>query len=244
VVDQRADGGEDRRLIARLADDEPDENPGIVARIYLADPTRGRCAPLTGENPFPAQTQGEEDTSAAPAWASPVDVGDGTSFRLGYQRGARGAVNLRWAQSGADVPVPVSLRRVVGTLEAYEPALSMTRAALEAHRGRSDIATRLLAGELTRLTQSPIVLNRLLRERVQRALAGGELTMSEIAARCGRTKRDPRGNASGETSWLARRIGVMAEAGEATPTPWVHSDVLALIARDGLGIAPNEAESS
>ena len=44
-------------------------------------------------------------------------------------------------------------------------------------------------------------------------LARGDLTMSEIAIRCGRCKRDRRGNVSGETSWLARRIGLAPEAG-------------------------------
>ena len=66
--------------------------------------------------------------------------------------------------------------------------------------------------------------------------------MSEIATRCGRTKRDSRGNLSGETSWLARRLGLLPEGGQTTPTPWVHSDVLGLIARRGLGIAPREVE--
>jgi hypothetical protein len=66
--------------------------------------------------------------------------------------------------------------------------------------------------------------------------------MSEIAIRCGRVKRDSRGNESGETSWLARRLGMLPEGGHETPTPWVHSDVLALIARRGLGISPREVE--
>jgi hypothetical protein len=53
----------------------------------------------------------------------------------------------------------------------------------------------------------------------------------------------PRGRESGETSWLARRIGQLPEAGQPRPTPWVHNDVLALIARDGLGISPREVEA-
>ena len=40
------------------------------------------------------------------------------------------------------------------------------------------------------------------------------------------------------------RLGMMPEGGRARPTPWVHSDVLALIARDGLGLSPREVESS
>ncbi len=86
------------------------------------------------------------------------------------------------------------------------------------------------------------MLNRGLREVVQRKLARGELSMSQIAVRCGRVKRDRRGNVSGETSWLARRIGQLPEGGEDAPTPWVHSDVLALIVRQGLGAAPHEVE--
>jgi hypothetical protein len=66
--------------------------------------------------------------------------------------------------------------------------------------------------------------------------------MSEIAIRCGRRKWDQRGCESGETSWLARRIGMLPEGGESEPTPWVHSDVLALIACNGLGLAPCEVE--
>jgi hypothetical protein len=52
---------------------------------------------------------------------------------------------------------------------------------------------------------------------------------------------DKRGNESGETSWLARRIGQLPEAGNPHPTPWIHSD--ALIARDGLSITPREVEA-
>jgi len=75
-----------------------------------------------------------------------------------------------------------------------------------------------------------------------RSRARGDLTMSEIAIRCGRCKRDRRGNTSGETSWLARRIGQTPEGGAREPTPWISSDVLALIAREGLGVAPHEVE--
>ncbi len=56
--------------------------------------------------------------------------------------------------------------------------------------------------------------------------------------RCGRVKRDAAGNESGETSWLARRLGLLPEGGRKRATPWIHSDVLALIARDGLGVEP------
>jgi hypothetical protein len=95
--------------------------------------------------------------------------------------------------------------------------------------------------ELERLLRSSVVLNRRLREAVVRQVLAGE-SMSEIAIRCGRFKRDRRGRRSGETSWLARRIGHMPEGGQTRPTPWIHSDTLALIARDGLGLSPHEVE--
>ena len=60
--------------------------------------------------------------------------------------------------------------------------------------------------------------------------------------RCGRIKRDAAGNESGETSWLARRVGLLPEGGRDAPTRWIHTDVLALIARDGLGVSPREVE--
>jgi hypothetical protein len=84
-------------------------------------------------------------------------------------------------------------------------------------------------------------LNRGLREAVEREVRAG-MSMSEIATRCGRMKADRNGNRSGETSWLARRIGQMPEGGHARPTPWIHSDTLALIAREGLGVSPREVE--
>jgi hypothetical protein len=77
--------------------------------------------------------------------------------------------------------------------------------------------------------------------QAKRDVASGQLTLSAIAHRCGRVKHDRRGNSSGETSWLARRIGAMPE-GNGRLTPWIHTDTLALIARDGLGRDPHELE--
>ena len=104
------------------------------------------------------------------------------------------------------------------------------------------MSSTVLRTELARVLRSPIVLNRGVREAVLARVGRGETTMSEIAIRCGRLKKDPKGHRSGETSWLARRIGLLPEGGHRTPTPWVHSDVLALIAREGLGVAPREVE--
>ena len=81
-----------------------------------------------------------------------------------------------------------------------------------------------------------------LREATLVRIEHGELSMSGIAIRCGRTKRDLAGNESGETSWLGRRLGLLPEGGKSEPTPWIHSDVLALIARRGVGLSPREVE--
>ena len=119
---------------------------------------------------------------------------------------------------------------------------TLTRRALRRHRGDDAVSMTVLRVELRRLQLSPIVLNRRLREVVLETAERDGLSMSEIAIRCGRIKRDRSGNESGETSWLARRLGVLPEGGRSAPTPWIHSDVLALIARRGLGISPREVE--
>ena len=126
------------------------------------------------------------------------------------------------------------------SFEAYEPARTLTREALA--RFGECVSTRRLREEEQRLADSAIVLNRGLREAVQRELRFGTVTMSDIALRCGRFRSDPPGSSAGEASWVARRIGEMPEGGEEKPCPWVHTDVLALIARDGLGVCPREVE--
>ncbi len=133
----------------------------------------------------------------------------------------------------------VSLREVVGAVEDYEPARSITRQAVAA--SRPGISTYALRHELDNLCRSPLVLNRRLREAVVDAIEHRELSMSEIAIRCRRVKRRDSG-LTGETSWLARRVGLRADSTTGRPTPWVHAGVLALIARDGLGITPSDVE--
>jgi hypothetical protein len=239
VVDRLSGTYGDARLLARLAADEPPENAQILCALYLADESRGRCRPMTGA-----------DLDAAPAPEAP-DV-----CREHELRDANGVVyriqevvldgcfpELRWTHSILPERFEtVRLREVVARFEDYEPTRSITANALAAHRTDPTLSTSCLTAELTRLAESPIVLNRRLREAVQSRLARGDLTMSEIAIRCGRCKRDRRGNVSGETSWLARRIGQLPEGGADQPTPWVHSDTLALIAREGLAMSPNEVE--
>jgi hypothetical protein len=121
--------------------------------------------------------------------------------------------------------------------------LALTRRALADREQDGAISVAVLRAEAARVLTSPIVLNRKLRVTALATIERRGLSMSEIAMRCGRIKYDAAGNASGETSWLARRLGILPEGGRRTPTPWIHSDVLALIARDGLGLSPHEVEA-
>jgi hypothetical protein len=229
-------------VLAVLLPEEPAENATLLARMYLSDPTRGRCRPLGREDLMAPITPAARDGLREPP--SPLVVeGRGGRFEIAalIDQGAR--QEFRWTpvpRPGARARLAITLRGVVGTLEEYEPARSMT-ATLINTPARDHVGVTSLTLELARLLRSPVVLNRALREAVARQVLAGT-TMSEIALRCGRFKRDRRGNRSGETSWLARRIGQMPEGGQARPTPWIHSDTLALIARDGLGLSPHEVE--
>ena len=119
---------------------------------------------------------------------------------------------------------------------------TLTEQAIAQHEKDHNVSVTRLRSELERLDGSPVVLNRRLREAVLDAVDRGGTSMSEIALRCGVVKRDRRGKVSGETSWLARRIGIMPEGGEKSITPWIHSEVLGSIARKGLRISPREVE--
>jgi hypothetical protein len=247
VVDRLASTAGDARVVAHLAPSEPPENASIIAEMYLADERRGNCRLLTPEDlaltrpaPSPAST---ESTVLKHA---PLLDGEGYCFRIRELTTGSSVPELRWARSRLhgeqEPPKLVTLRDVVAQLEDYEPARALTSEALAVYREDPSCSTCMLNGELQRLEASPIVLNRGLREAVIAAVKHRGLTMSEIARRCGRTKRDRLGSVSGETSWLARRIGQLPESGKQHPTPWVQSDVLALIAREGLHVCPREVE--
>jgi hypothetical protein len=252
VLDRDVATRGDRRLVAHLAADEPSANAALVCRDYLEhDLSAGpRCRPLT---PADAETVpfAEEPLELRPGAgrAAPGELVDGLGFRyrLLALETAMSIPELRWERGEPDRPEGwrrvVSLREVVGSLQAYEPACLITRRELRAHGGSSELSTTVLRLELARVQESPIVLNRRLREVVLATIGRNQLSMSEIAIRCGRVKRDSRGNESGETSWLGRRLGLLPEGGQSTPTPWIHSDVLGLIARSGLGLSPREVES-
>lgn len=246
VVDYQLDTRNDGRLVAHLSPDEPTENAQIVCELYLVDDERrGRCRAVTSEDfdasrhitPSPSSGHGPRAVSR------PQDAA-GHVYRITEVRTLGDAPELRWTRSRhpdhKDSFDIVTLREVVASLEAYEPARTLTRDALA--RCDECVSTRQLREEEQRLADSAIVLNRGLREAVQRELSFGAMTMSDIAARCGRFRNDPPGSSTGEASWVARRIGQIPGGGEDKPCPWVHTDVLALIARDGLGICPHEVE--
>lgn len=251
VVDRDALTLGDRRLVALLAVEEPMENAALVCTHYLRDARRGRCRRVTAEDLIgkPVLAEGEESrgfVSAIDLTGRRRGTGENVVYRLELGCTDTAARELRWyrhSRPGSPAaPTPVCLRETVGALERYEPVCGLTRRALARYRDDANVSTAVLRGELERLCDSPIVLNRKLRQTVLVAIERHGLSLSEIAIRCGRVKRDSKGNTSGETSWLARRVGILPESGSSRPTPWVHSDVLALIARNGLGISPREVE--
>ncbi len=267
LVDREAFSGEDPRLVAHLDADEPPRNVSIMCADYLHRLERGplSCRRLRATD---LRSDPAEEPAAAPAedpeahghsmvadvLAARVSLGgpaaDGTAmphFQLHPRVTPREPGQLRWWRCDDRGPLhPVSLRDAIAVLESYEPIRSLTSAATG--NGRPPccedqlVSVSVLRAELKRVLESPIVLNRALREAVLERVERGDLSMSEIAIRCGRVKRDAHGNVSGETSWLGRRLGLLPEGGKCSPTPWIHSDVLALIARRGLGVPPREVE--
>jgi hypothetical protein len=249
VVDRELASRGDRRLVAHLAADEPATNAALECERYVADARRCRCRLLTVADlltaPF-AEDAGTDGSRAPITGAEDLLDQEGRSYRLERMQTGMSIPELRWRQhplrAPGSGPRPVSVREVIAHLEAYEPVRAITLEALASHRDDAGVSVTVLRAELQRVQVSPIVLNRGLRETVLATVELQELSLSEIAIRCGRVKRDLRGNESGETSWLARRLGVLPEGGRDTPTPWIHSDVLALIARRGLGVSPLEVE--
>ena len=249
VIDRDAVTLGDRRLVAHLGADEPLRNARLVCREYLREGSRGvaRCRTVTPEdlrrNPFPDDLDGCPE--APPYGESPRLEAEGSVLRLLALHTGMAIPELRWCRCSDDGPAaiqPLSVREAIASLQSYEPVRGLTRRALlQACAG--EVSTAVLRAELARVLESPIVLNRKLREVALQMIARRGLSLSEIAIRCGRLKRDIAGLVTGETSWLARRLGILPEGGKEAPTPWIHSDVLALIARRGLGLSPREVEA-
>jgi hypothetical protein len=249
VLDRDAATLCDRRLVAHLAADEPHENAEIVCRHYLGD-TAGRwCRRVRREDleVEPVATRGPATQATDPdGLENHVVDSNGNSYRLGLLAGERSTAQLRWCRHSANAAEDeweqVGLRDVVAAIESYEPMRTLTEQAIASYQDHPGVLLTRLCCELERLHTSPVILNRGLREAVLEAIERHGMSMSEIALRCGIVKHDRRGKRSGETSWLARRVGIMPEGGEKQITPWVHSDVLAVIARKGLGVSPREVE--
>lgn len=248
VLDRDAATLCDRRLVAHLAADEPHENAALVCSHYLQDTGGRRCRRVRPEDlqiaPF-AQSECDAQEHLKQTRRTVIDH-DGNAYRLGRVPGERSIAQLRWCRRSPRARhsrwEQTRLRDVVAALESYEPARLLTEQAIALHGDDPGVSLTRLSCELERLCASPVVLNRGLREAVLDAIDRRGTSMSEIALRCGIVKRDRRGKISGETSWLARRIGIMPEGGETAITPWIHSDVLGTIARKGLGISPREVE--
>lgn len=252
VIDRDARTRDDRRLVAKLAPDEPPGNVRVVCRCYLSDPARVLPRRVTVEDLLETPAIDATIRSAGTPVAfeqQPADLvdSDGCRYRLTLvPASAIGIPELRWLRqppAGQIGPGQVvSLRDVIGRMQTYRPSRAMTVRAVARHHADPHVSVATLRAEHERVARSRIVLNRGLREAVVRVVEQDGVSMSCIAARCGRVKRDRRGNLSGETSWLARRLGLAPEGGGQRPTPWIHTEVLALIARDGLGVAPREVE--
>ena len=244
----------DRCLVAHLAPDEPAKNARVVCDQYLADARRG-CRPVTsadletiphleGDEPYAEDPQGH-DQAEAPDRKLLVDR-HGRSYHLEPVAMQMSIPEMRWQQHPPGVqagpPRVLTVRDVIAALESYEPVRTLTLQLAARHRHDARVSVSVLRSEIQRFCVSRFVLNRGVREAALATAKADGLSMSEIARRCGHLKHDSRGNASGDNSWLSRRLGLMPEGGEDSPTPWVDSDVLALIAREGLGISPREVE--
>jgi len=249
VVDRDANTLGELRLVAHLASDEPQQNAAIACERYLQD-SLGRSGRRVTPEDLDTAPFAEEQLLNTRAAGGPgeVELTDrhGRVYRLEILAGERCSRQVRWCRhlphaetAGLEV---VSVRDVIAGMEKYEPVRSLTVEAMACYRGERRVSVLALRLELERVDSSQLVLNRGLREAALAIVERQALSMSQIAMRCGRIKRDSQGGTSGQTSWLARRLGIAPCYGESAPTPWVHSDVLAIIAREGLRVSPREVE--
>jgi len=189
LVIDREIGTTDARLVGRIDPDEPCGNVQLLARLYLADvDRRGRCRPVTDDDLLAV---GEEIAESAVPWDRPLEDGLGEILRLRVVPVEGTIPAVRSVRVSGEGRAVVSLRDVVGHLENYEPALTMTAGAIR-HREHMHVSTVAVRLELRRMHSSSIVLNRRLREHVQRVVATGELSMSEIAMRLRACQARPR----------------------------------------------------
>jgi single-strand DNA-binding protein len=200
-VDRDATTKGDRRLVAHLAADEPVDNAAIVSLRYIDDVRDRRvvCRALTPRDartvPLAEEEQVQLSAATLLADREPSDQ-RGYRYRLDRVQTGMSIPELRWQRHGTPAPACnaiVSVREAVAALESYEPVRGLSIRALALHDCDPEVSTTVLRAELTRVQNSPIVLNRCLREAVLASTDRQQLSMSEIALRCGRVKRDSDG---------------------------------------------------
>jgi hypothetical protein len=207
----------DNQVLAVLAAGEPDANARLVERDWRAN-GRPRCAHVDG---YRIDTDGVLTS----LW---VESGS-ERFTIRLRDG-----QLQWVDDTGGVH---SVRDVVAACETYRPVVDATRTAISVHH---EPRCRKIEKELDRVMNSPMRLNRRLRTLVLDAIDNGD-SFSDIAAKCGVMKRTKTGGWCGDSSWVARRVGIRAERGR--DIKWVREDILAHIARHGLDVMPVEAET-
>src|ERR1035441_6539820 len=146
VIDYHLDTLAEGRVVAHISPDEPPENERIICELYLADDTKGRCRALTAEDlevtrhaiPAPPSTH-------AKAPGSVLQDAEGYLSLIREVAVDESVSELRWTRScqpGCDETFDVlTLRDVVGRLEGYEPARTLTRGIATAARGGSEDRT-------------------------------------------------------------------------------------------------------
>ena len=215
VVDRLSGTHGDARLLARLAADEPDENAQILCALYLEDESRGRCRPVTAADLDAAPTTETPDACAV----RELRDDDGILYRVQTVAMDRRFPELRWTRSILALPAErfetVRLREVIARFEDYEPARSITAHALATHRSdrtSQPAAWRPSSRGSLRARSSSTVGYAKPSSHVSPGAIDDERDRHSLRPR----QAGPSRQTSGETSWLARRIG-LASGGRGGP---------------------------
>lgn len=220
LIDRMPDGD---RLVAELREDEVSSSSTVWAE-YEKTPRPCCC--------FDSRSLGFATNDHKGIYIT-AEVGKGDKvFTLGEWKG-----EMRWLLVGGG---PVCLREVLGSVEAYEPARTMTRLYVNGYvAGR--FGMKFLREELIRLESSPWVLNVRMREKLVEL--SKRMSWSEMAMRCGARKVSKDGHVSGDTTWLRRRCGLAdeleARTGKRVTRKWVSIKFIKRVAV-GLGIDEDE----
>ena len=137
----------------------------------------------------------------------------GAAYRSSRARRRMSIPELRWCRRGG-----AARRRAASACARRSPRWRATSRCgrspcMRSRAARSaadDLHDRAACGAHARAGEPDRAQPTTARGRARRRSSAIKLSMSEIAIRCGRVKRDRRGNESGETSWLARRARAAA----------------------------------